>query len=147
MAASTVTLTLALAAGLVATASPPARAGDPTPPTHLVQLELRIAGLTSKGCDVEIKPGHAGCKFRTVTQHVGHDGSASILVKDVVARNADRDCTFAITIHEPGHADRTVHRGLRLPARAEQSPRQQLTCYLSSPSRLARTGSDAATKR
>jgi hypothetical protein len=153
-------LTLGLALTLPPALSRPARAGDP-PPTgtekpegpgagsklHTVKLELAIAGLRNggPGCDVEIKPGHAGCKFRPITQHVSPGGYATIVVKDVQTRNADRDCTFAITIREPGQAERTVHRGLRL--KPPGAPSQVLTCYLSSPSRIARNGSTMGTSK
>jgi hypothetical protein len=132
----------------------PAFAGEPPAPgttpeaegkSHIVTLDLAIAGLSAKGCDVEIKPGHPGCTFRPVTKHVGLSGKATIELRDVVTRSADRDCTFAITIREPGQAERTVHRGLRL--QAENTPDQRLNCFLSSPSRIARNNSEATPKR
>jgi hypothetical protein len=147
MAALTLALTLTLSLAPAHADEPPAlgmTSGAEGKP-HTVTLDLRIAGLSAKGCDVDIKPGHPGCKFRTVSRHIGPNGIATVVLKDVVARNADRDCTFAITLREPGQADRTVHRGLRL--QAENTPDQRLNCYLSSPSRIARANSESTPKR
>lgn len=162
MAALTSTLSLALAVGLLSAAGRVGRADEPPAPapatsattvpaettaaTSKVELYLAIAGLGPQGCDVEIKPAHPGCKFRTVVQHVSQGGKAKVAINDAQSRSADRDCTFAITIREPGHADRTVHRGLRLLATATPTA-QLLSCNLSSPSRLARTQGAAAMKR
>lgn len=153
------TLTLALGSGSLPAFSHPALAGGgdaktkPSDPPvngkpHTVKLELRIAGLTvnGPGCDVEIKPGHPGCKFRTVQHHVDSRGYATVVVPDAVSRNADRDCTFAITIREPGQPERTVRRGLRLQAENVTSG-QSLSCYLSSPSRIARNNNASATTK
>jgi hypothetical protein len=119
------------------------RAADP-PDVYKVTLELRIAGVGRNGCDVEIKPGHAGCSFRTRSQHLeGQSGWGKLDLKfdDVQSTSADRDCSFTITIHETGQADRTVHRGLRLaPSKPGQPAQvQKLTCLLNSPSMLARS--------
>lgn len=115
---------------------------DPTPPVTLV---LMIAGLGSKGCDVDIKPGHPGCEFATVTEHVKDDGRLTLKLRDVRVKNADRDCTFAITIREPGQAVRTMRRGLRISPSYEKDSSPSLTCYLSSPSRLAKAEAGAST--
>jgi hypothetical protein len=131
-----------------ATASEEASAGKKAAfgtQVHKVKLELRIAGLGPKGCDVEIKPGHAGCRFETKTRHVDAHGWATILLNDIQTQSADRDCTFAITIREPGQAERTVRRGLRLGA--TPGPGEMLLCYLSSPSKLAKAGEPATPKR
>jgi hypothetical protein len=119
------------------------------PNAHKVKLELRIAGLGPQGCDVEIKPGHPGCKFQTKTRHVDARGWATLLFNDVQLLNADRDCTFAITIREPGQAERTVRRGLRLAAVPGNGsgPGELLTCYLSSPSKLAKSSETPMPKR
>jgi hypothetical protein len=129
------------------TATKPAPAPSPTPekPTYLVYVDLRIAGLTRKGCDVEIKPASLGSKFKPVTQHIDSDGTATLEFKDIESESADRDCTFAITIREPGHAEKTVKRGLRL--KSPGKPGQTLECFLSSPSKIARTEKESAIKR
>jgi hypothetical protein len=119
----------------------------PSAPTYVVRLDLKIAGLSGKGCDVEIKPGNAGCKFKAVTQHIDSDGTASVKFKDVETESADRDCTFAITVREPGQAEKTVKRGLRLKAPSPDSPAQSLDCFLSSPSKIARAEQERALKR
>lgn len=112
---------------------------------YVVILELRIAGLGPKGCDVEVKPAHPACKFRPVVEHVDSRGWASLQFKDVETESADRDCTFAIAIREPGHAVRTVHYGLQL--RTDRNHEHVRTCYLSSPSRLARAEKEEAARR
>ena len=130
------------------TASPEAKpkAAISAAKTHTVKLDLKIAGLNAKGCDVEIKAAHAGCKFRTRNEHVTSNGLLLVELDDVEILNADRDCTFAIKISEPGQGDRTWRRGLRINAATNLA--QTLPCYLSSPSKLARAGdSPEKTKR
>lgn len=115
---------------------------------HTIKLELRIAGLLAggPGCDVDIKPGHPGCTFRPVLgRHVSPSGVATLVLNDVRTRSADRDCTFAITIREPGQVVRTVHRGLRL--NPDTGPGQVLTCNVTSPSRIARTQAESGTRK
>jgi hypothetical protein len=50
--------------------------------------------------------------------------------------NADRDCTFAITVKEPGQEPKTYRRGLRLRLAedGEDLPVQTLKCSISTPS-------------
>jgi len=105
-----------------------------------VKLEIIIAGLGPKGCDIEIAPGHMGCQFRPVSMHLGKENSQTTLMfDDVQTTGPDRYCIFAITIREPGQPVKTVRRGLRLVASSdEQSSAQLLSCYLSSPSKLAK---------
>jgi hypothetical protein len=117
-----------------------------------IELNLVIAGLGAEGCDVEVKPGNASCKFRPVygkrgesRQHVANDGRAKLELRDVELRGADRTCTVAITVREPKQSARTFYRGFRLAPRPETAatPKpasgQAFTCYLSSPSKLARS--------
>ena len=78
------------------------KAAEPPASTYVVTLDLRIAGLGKKGCDIEIKPANNGCKFKPIEQHLDANGVASIKFKDVETDSADRDCTFAIVVHEPG---------------------------------------------
>ena len=114
--------------------------------TYKVTIDLNIAGLGPKGCDVDIKAAHPGCKFNAVTCHIGPKGQAFIDIKDIESLSADRDCTFAITVREPGQASKTIRRGLRL--KASNAVAQDLRCYLSSPSKLAKSEKEAAeTKR
>jgi hypothetical protein len=146
MAASTISAGMLAILGLVAQVAPvqaQTQASDPKPrpkaeakpvvpetttPTYVVKMDLKIAGLGKKGCDVEIRPGNGGCKF-----------------KDIETQSADRDCTFAITVHEPGQAEKTVKRGLRL--KSPGDPGQSLDCFLSSPSKIAKAAQESATKR
>ncbi len=120
---------------------------EATTSTNVVKLKLRIAGLGSNGCQVEIKPGHPGCQFQPLTEQVKSDGALDLDLKDVRTLNADRDCTFAITIKEPGQPVRTVRRGLRVSASKEKGQLSSLTCYLSSPSRVAKAGEQATSRR
>jgi hypothetical protein len=128
--------------------TPDPKASDSCIP--VVRLDLVIAGLGREGCDVEVKPGNASCKFCALNdrgaqgrQHVPSEGRATLQLRDVELRGADRTCTIAITVHEPGQAVKTVYRGFRLAHRsnAPGSPTTAsipiLTCYLSSPSKLA----------
>jgi hypothetical protein len=127
-------------------------------PIKAVVLILEIAGLSPEGCDVEVKPGNASCRFQAINmtknggklerakegaQHVSSVGHAVLELQNVELRGADRTCTVAITVRESGQAPKTVYRGFRLPARPEaglpasvnQVP--TFTCYLSSPSKVA----------
>jgi hypothetical protein len=113
---------------------------DSSPPAR-VKLDLAIVGLGPKGCDVEITPGHGGCRFRTETRHIGPEdaGKKSIVLENVQIVSPDRYCMFAITIREPGQPVKTVRRGLRLMAQPPgRNTPQVLNCYLSSPSKLAK---------
>jgi hypothetical protein len=94
---------------------------------------------------VEVRPGHPGCEFSPVKAHVDASGRAAVSLDDVRSLSADRDCTFAITIREPGQPQRTVRRGMRLAGRAPADP-QHLTCYLRAPSKCARAN-EASTDR
>jgi hypothetical protein len=133
--------------------TPPAAKSTKASPSRIpsVQLSLVIAGLGPKGCDVQVKPGNASCKFSAVygkrkedRQFVPSDGRANLELRDVELRGADRTITFAITVHEAGQAPKTFYRGFRLPAQREAKDEQtpattpSFTCYLSSPSRIAR---------
>ena len=114
-------------------------------PIHSVRVELRIAGLGAKGCEVELKPAHRGCSFETVKKHVDRRGELVVVINEIKVLNADRDCTFAINIKEPGHADRSERRGLRLSKTGGDTP--TLSCFLNSPSKIARANETADTKR
>ncbi len=93
-----------------ATEKPPAGSKLPT-----IQLNLAIAGLGTRGCDVEVKPANAGCRFRpTPSTHVPSGGKASINLSDVEIRGADKMCTVAITVREPGQPAHTIYRGFRM---------------------------------
>lgn len=111
-----------------------------------VNLILQISGLGPEGCEIEIKPGHPGCHFDVVNGVVKRVPSGSVAKLDAIAimaesTGADRDCSFAITIKEPGQQPRTFRRGLRLasPTAEKPLPNQTLRCYLSSASLAAQT--------
>jgi hypothetical protein len=125
---------------------PPVPPGKAEGPKHTVLLMLAIADLPAKGCDVEIKPSHPGCSFRKRAEHVTADGQLKVVLDDIRVKNANRDCTFAITIREPGQAERTWRRGLRISTNNNSENAQTLPCYFSSPSKLAKTELEAAEK-
>ena len=135
--------------------SPKTKSNDKTSADKLpsVQLNLVIAGLGRKGCEVEVKPGNASCRFSTLyanrkdnRQFVASDGRTNLELRDVELRGADRTIAFAITVHETGQAPKTFYRGFRLPAKrdgkgegaAAGAPAPAFTCYLSSPSKVAK---------
>jgi len=144
------------------TAEPRSQTPDPKPPDSripAVRLDLVIAGLGREGCDVEVKPGNASCKFCALNergtqgrQHVSSEGRATLQLRDVELRGADRNCTVAITVHEPGQAVKTIYRGFRLAPRSDAAGSSTatavpiLTCYLSSPSKLAKVDESRARK-
>lgn len=122
-------------------AAPATRETDPTPATaatYRVRLALSIAGLTPSGCDVEIKPAHPGCTFKPRVEHIGPGGQATLDIDGIQTVSADRDCSFAITMREPGQTPHTTYRGLRLSTRKTPGGTQFFECILNSPSRLAR---------
>jgi hypothetical protein len=129
-----------------ATAPKPADA-----PFQSVRLNLVISGLGREGCDAEVKPGNASCKFRAFNdkgvegrQHISSAGTAAIELREIEVRGADRTCTVAITVLEPGRERKTVYRGFRLAARVPAKGASiaplvtTFTCFLSSPSKLAK---------
>jgi len=115
----------------------PARAAD-NPAPQEVRLDLRIAGLGSGGCEIEVKPAYAGCRFTPVRGRVGSEGNKVVKLDDVRTNSADRECAFAITIREPGQAARTIKRGLRLSTPKTPKSPATLTCFINSPSSIAR---------
>ena len=136
-------------------------------PIKAIVLNLEIAGLSPEGCDVEVKPGNASCRFQAINmtrnggklerakegaQHVSSVGHAVLELQNVELRGADRTCTVAITVRESGQAPKTVYRGFRLPPRADAavpasvSQVPNFTCYLSSPSKVA-AGEQARTRK
>jgi hypothetical protein len=136
----TAALTLALAmAGAFASET---RADGPISAKRKVALSLKFDGLSPQGGEVEIKPGNAGCKFETIKfQTKGHprassDGRINLDPIDVEILTADRDCSFAITLKEPGLPDKTVRRVLRITPPSESKPNepQPMTCFISSTS-------------
>ena len=129
------TLVASMAGGL----APTTRAAGPPAVKQRVSLSLRLDGLSTEGGEVEIKPGHAGCKFETIKFQTkerppGSDGKINLDPIEVETVSAGRECSFAITLREPGQPDKTVRRTLRLtPATQSKAPTSQaMTCYISS---------------
>ncbi|APW60987.1 hypothetical protein [Paludisphaera borealis] len=117
-----------------------AEQADVRPKSPSIELRLVIGGLGSGGCDVEVKPGNAACRFKSQTRHVASDGKLTLVFRDVEVRSVDRNCTFAITMRESGQEPKTVHRGFRMVAPSADGPRagaQSFTCFMSSPSKVA----------
>jgi hypothetical protein len=125
-------LALAVAMGILPAV---ACAGDDQVAAQRVQISVVVAGLSTQGCDVEIKPKHGGCQFRPVRTHIASEGMAVVLLKDVKNYSADREGAFEIAIQEPGQAKRTFTRGGRL---APPGSVSSLTWYFNSPSKIAR---------
>jgi hypothetical protein len=113
---------------------------------NTVRLQLKITGLPASGCLLKVAPAHPGCQFpaieRKITAVPGSGGMVSLpaLVIPATTTSADRDCTFAITIQEPGRPPRTFRRGVRLaPAEpGKPTPVKDLRVYLSAPSLAVR---------
>ncbi len=117
-----------------------------------VELNLVIAGLGDDEVRREIKPGNTTAipliygngKREASRQHVASGGRASVELRDVELRGAERTFTVAITVREGGQASKTFYRGFRLPNKPEPSAGGKgtstpaFTCYLSSPSKLAK---------
>jgi len=111
------------------------RADDPA------ALTLKITGLGRDGCEVEIKPGHPGCEFKSITQKLDRKGLIDFKPFEVKSTSADHDCLFAITVKEPGQPAKTIKRGLVLKspeAGISAIPSQNFLCLLRSPSLASR---------
>ena len=113
-----------------------APAGQPAPVKQKVQLSIHIAGTTANsGVEVLIKPAHPACKFKPITCPVKKDGMLpEIPPIDVETLSADRDCTFAIVLKEPGQPEKTFRRSFQLnaPTAGTGEKPQALMCYISS---------------
>ncbi len=129
---------LTLATSAVLALGRPAPAGD-APVVNKVRLELHITGLSASGCEVEIKPGNPACSFTTQKQKMTKRDCVLEPI-EVQSTSADRDCSFSITIREPGQAAKTFQRGLRLSpvTPGQPTPVKSLACYLTTPSMLAK---------
>jgi hypothetical protein len=126
---------------------PAAKADAPATGSNAVTIDLRIAGLTARGCEVEVKPAYPGCAFTPQTKAIDKTGLALVNLVDVRSVSADRDCTVAVTIREPGQAVRTVYRGLRLSPAGPNAKAQMLPCFLNSPSKVATAEAEGTLKR
>ncbi len=118
-----------------------------------VQLVLQISGLGTDGCVVEIEPGHPGCKFDRVVRKLEKIPAGSVALTNPItiqaqSLGADRDCSFAITIKEPGKASRTYVRGLRLEPEVagKPMPARALRCYINTPTMIAAEQKPGLTK-
>lgn len=136
------TAALALILGWAAGAA----ASDEPAVTNTVRLQLKITGLPAGGCLLKIAPAHPGCEFpvieRKIAARPGSGGMAVMepIVVKATSTGADRDCSFAITLQEPGQPPQTFRRGVRLvpPEPGKAAPVKDLRVYLSAPSLAAR---------
>ena len=112
--------------------------GDPSAVSNTVRLEIQLAGLGANGGKVTIKPAHPGCQFKPVAIPIAKGPAGDVVKLDPISvsastTSADRDCTFEITLTEPGRETKTFRRGLRLnpptPGVAT-APARSLKCYL-----------------
>ena len=145
-------LTLVLAvAGAFAS---PSLAGGPPSIKRKVAMVLKFDGLSAEGGEVEIKPGNAGSRFETIRfQTKGHprstnDGRINLDPIDVETFSADRNCSFAITLKEPGLPDKTVRRILQITPTTDTKSTTPLVlnCFISSTS-LASKPDDSTRKK
>ena len=133
-----------LTSAIVAAEATTTNAAGP-PVENSITVELQIDGLGPNGAKVEIKPGHPGCSFTPVVKAID---PASVRAEHrldpitMTARStgADRDCSFVITIKEPGLPVKTVRRGviLRPEVAGQPSPKQSVKWVVNSPTMAAR---------
>lgn len=140
---------IAVAIATISASAVVARAGDP-PVANRVNLQLQILGLGQDGCEVEVRPAHAECKFDSVVKKIDRGaGSAKLdLPFTVESSHADRDCSFKIIVKEPGRPIRTFHRGVRLTTPVAGQPVPVQTCkYTVSTASLAAREEMSKTRR
>jgi hypothetical protein len=112
--------------------SRPEEGRKPAPNLPTIRLDLNIEGLGAEGCDVEVKPANPSCKFLpSPSLHVESEGHATIVLRDVELRGADKTCSIAITVREPGREPQTTYRGFRIPSAKSGRP-ASFTCFISS---------------
>ncbi len=140
----------------------PSKSPDSKPPgtrVSSIQVDLVVAGLGDEGCEVEVKPGNASCKFSPVYrkrgenhQFIAADGHGRVELRNIELRGADRTITVAITVREKGQAAKTFYRGFRLKTKPDKNDQEAVsaaptfTCYLSSPSKVAKAEESRARK-
>ena len=114
-------------------------AGNPPAVKQKVRLDIRLDGTSAAtGVEIVIKPGHPATKFKEVVYKVKQDGEIrDIPPIEVETLSADRDCSFAITLKDPGHADKIFRRSVQLSPTTSTTPDKSevmptLKCYLSS---------------
>lgn len=105
---------------------------------NTVRLEIQISGLGGNGGKVTIKPAHPSCKFKVVAIPIAKGAEGDTVKLDPITvtastTSADRDCSFEITLTEPGRQPKTFRRGVRLnppAAGATTAPSCVLKCRL-----------------
>ena len=111
-------------------------AAGPVPAKQKVKLNIRLDGtMDDSGTELVIKPGNPASRFREITYPVRRDGNIQDIPPfDVETLSADRDCSFAIILKEPGRPDKVFRRSLQIVPSASLTTGkpQVLQCYLSS---------------
>lgn len=127
---------LTIAAGwLGACAGPSSMGAEPASIKQKVTLNVRLTGPIGQKAEVTVKPGHAACRFKPITRAIDPDVVVPFGPFDVESFSAEGDCSFAITIKEPGQPDKTVRRSLQLAPKAagkDDDGPTMMTCYISS---------------
>ena len=144
---------LALAAGVALVAARPAtRAGETPAVVNKVTLDLRIAGLGPKGCEVEIKPGHPLCdSSRSRRRHVRRQGAGQADARRDQGQVDEPRPRLHVRDHRqgarPAAADRPPGHPARRPdAPAPRRPSRPSRCYLRSPSLAAKDDAERRVK-
>lgn len=129
--------------------------GDPSV-ENTVRLEIQISGLGPQGAKIAIKPAHPSCNFKAPDPIVIPKGTKGEVIKlkpiavAASTTSADRDCSFEITITEPGQDPKVFRRGLRLatpPAGTSAPPSRTLKCYLPATAVAVKDNGKGDTKR
>ncbi len=114
--------------------TPASDAAGPPSVKQKIKLQIRLDGISSNS-EVVIKPGHPACRFKPIVYSVKEDGDIrDIPPIDVETFSADRDCSFAIVLKEPGQPDKVFRRSLQInaPTEATRGKPQFFLCYISS---------------
>ncbi len=127
---------LSIAAALAAGVSAPTNslAGDLAPIKQKVTLNIRFTGGVGQKADVVVKPGNAGCRFKPITRAIDPNVDVPFGPFDVETFSAEGNCSFAITVKEPGQPDKTVRRILQITPKPDAKPGEPVTlsCFVSS---------------
>lgn len=145
----------ALGTAMILGNAPKSFADEPAPTKQKVELILKFDGLNPEGGDVEIKPGNAGCKFETIKfktkdhPRTMNDGKIKLDPIEVETQSADGNCSFSITLKEPGQPDKVVRRSVRVTTTntGKATKPTAMTCYISSNSMVASKPADETKKK
>jgi len=137
-------------------ASAKATAAESTKATskgRTIDMELLITDVSSKGCDVEVKPANPSCVFKPQVFHLEPrtnrgEGVKVVRLADVDIRGADRNCAVAVTIRNDGLPPKTIYRGFRVSATPKPGAVEKFQTCMSCPTKDSNVAtSDAPTTR